>query len=210
MEKIIFWLIFCYLFASIPNGYLIVKWMAKKDIRKIDKKKLSGSNIIKNIGFLPGLLSAAIDIFKGSMAVWGAQILNLPSFFIALSGALAVCGQMWPIFLKFWGGRGGATSLGAVLTLSWQICVISASIWLVLKFLSKNYGAPLGMLIFYPLSMFLANIYHNEAIFYFSMISFFLILIQRVLGEPGSIFKIKDKKVFLWRLLFDRDTKENI
>lgn len=202
------WLIFSYLFASIPNGYLLVKWTEGKDIRKIGRKKLSGSNIIQNIGFLPGILSGVFDVLKGSFAVWGASYLNLSVAFQALAGIAALCGQMWPIFLNFWGGRGGSVCVGTILTLSPKIAGIGFLIWVVSKLISKEMGAAIGMNLFLISSIGFGIYFSESSVIMFSIIAFILVLIQRILGEPGSLAKIKYKKIIFLRLLLDRDTKE--
>jgi len=206
--EIIFWLLFSYLFASIPNGYLIVKWFTGKDIRKMGRKKISGSNVMHNVGMLQGLLSGAFDIFKGVIAVGGAYFLGLSPFYQAIAGVLAVCGQMWPIFLKFWGGRGGATSIGAMLTLNPFIALPTILFWISLKFVSKEMGAPIGMMLFYVICGSVGIYFGYEEVYIFAFLALFLILLQRVLGEPGSFSKIKNqKKILLYRLFLDRDTK---
>jgi len=204
------WLLFSYLFASIPNGYLITKWIAKKDIREVGQEKLSGSNIIQNIGFLPGALSGAFDLFKGVVAIFGAQMLCLPGLFQALAGILAVCGQMWPVFFHFWGGRGGSVCIGVLLMFSPLIAGVFIVIWIGGKLISKDYGAPIGLVLGLVATIILSFYFEKKEIIIFSLVSLFLILIQRVLGKPGSLKKIQDKKVILWRLLLDRDTKKKV
>lgn len=210
MFKIIFWLLFSYFFGSIPTAYLVVKKISGKDIRKIGRRKASGSNVIHNFGLLPGILVGAFDIFKGVLSVGGAYFLGLSPFLQALSGILAVCGQMWPVFLKFWGGRGGGTSIGAMITFNFPIGICLVLIWLFCKFLSKEYGSSIGMILFYIAGGIAGFCFKIQEIFIFSSLALPLVLFQRFLGEPGSIKKIKDKKVFLWRLLLDRDTKERM
>jgi glycerol-3-phosphate acyltransferase PlsY len=208
MFGVVSWLIFSYLFGSIPNGYLITKWIKGEDIRKIGREKLSGSNIIQNIGILPGALSGGFDILKGVVAVYGAAILGLSPVFQAISGLLALSGQMWPVFLKFWGGRGGSVCIGALLILSLKITGVGILIWIISKLISKEMGAAIGMSLFLVLAIILGLYFKEEAVIIFSIVAFILVLIQRVLGRPGSLSKLQDKKVILWRLLLDRDTRE--
>jgi len=202
------WPIFCYLFSSIPQGYLIVKKFTGKDIRQIGREKLSGSNIIQNVGFLPGIISGLLDVLKGTIAVYGAIKLNLSAEFIAISGILALCGQMWPIFMKFWGGRGGSVCIGSLVVLSPEILLISIIPWILLRILWKKYGSSIGMILLIIISTILGYSYGLEPVFWFSFLAFFLVHLQRILGKPGSWFKMKDKKIILWRFLLDRDTKE--
>ncbi len=202
------WPIFCYLFSSIPQGYLIPKWVSGKDIRKIDKEKLSGSNVIQNIGILPGVAVGLIDVLKGVLAVFGAQKLGLSLELIAISGILALCGQMWPIFMKFWGGRGGSVCIGSLVILSPEILLISALPWVLLRILWKKYGSSIGMILLIIISAILGFYFKEKAVLMFSSLALFLVYLQRILGKPGSLGKIKDKKIILWRFFLDRDTKE--
>jgi len=202
------WPVFCYLFSSIPQGYLIPKWVSGKDIRKIDKEKLSGSNVIQNIGILPGVVVGLIDVLKGVIAVYGATRLNLSAEFIAISGISALCGQMWPVFMKFWGGRGGSACIGSLVILSPEILLISILPWILLRILWKKYGSSIGMILLIIISAILGFYFEEKAVLIFSSVALFLVYLQRILGKPGSLWKIKDKKIILWRFLLDRDTKE--
>lgn len=203
------WLIFSYLFSSFPNGYLIPKWFAGVDIRKIDKEKLSGSNIFQNVGFVPGLLSGLLDVSKGVVAVLGAQYFGFSMTIQAFAGICALCGQMWPVFMKFWGGRGGSACLGSLLVLSWQVVIVGAILWILCKIISREKGAPIGMMLFIILAAILGAWWVKiESVYIFSTIALILVLIQRLLGKPGTLKKLKDKKVFLYRFFLDRDTRE--
>ncbi|MCZ2845421.1 MAG: glycerol-3-phosphate acyltransferase [Candidatus Bathyarchaeota archaeon] len=204
------WVIFSYLLTSIPNGYLVTKWLTDQDIRDRGRKKLSGSNIIHNAGLVPGLLSGFLDVLKGVFTVWGAFRLGFPESIQVLSGLAALCGQMWPIFFKFWGGRGGSVLIAILLILSPRILSISAVIFLISKILSREMGAPIGMILFGISSIILASYSMQSTVIIFGVPALVLIFLQRLLGKPGSLLKIKDKKVILWRLILDRDTKERL
>jgi len=209
------WILFSYLFASVPNGYLIPKWSSGEDIRTVGKKKLSASNVMRNVGFLPGILSGVLDLLKGTVAVLGARGLGLSLTIQAAAGILAVAGQMWPVFFKFWGGRGGAATLGAILALSPRIGLLALPIWPLAKIigdrtktLEGRKGSPLGMSLFIILIAIFGYYFNQNAIVVFGGTVFFIVHLQRVLGKPGSLFKIKNKRIILWRLLYDRDTEK--
>jgi len=205
----LFWLISSYLFSSFPNGYLIPKWFSRVDIRKIDKEKLSGSNIFQNVGIVPGLISSLLDILKGVAAVFGAQYFGFSMTVQALAGICALCGQMWPIFMNFWGGRGGSILLGSLLVLSWQIVIIGVVLAILCKIISREKGTPIAMLLFIILAAILGAWWVKiESVYIFSTVALVLVLIQRLLGKPGTLNKLKDKKVFLYRFFLDRDTRE--
>lgn len=214
MFQELFWLIFSYLIGSFPNGYLIPKLLKGIDIRKVGKEKLSSSNIIHQVGILPGVFSFLIDMTKGTIAVYFAQLFHFSFVFVALSGIVALTGQMWPIFLKFWGGRGGATSFGVLLIIAPKMIGIVILILLISKLISKDKGGPIGMSLCYILAIILGffptllnlEIIEAKIVIIFAIFSFILVHLQRLLGKPGSLRNIKDKKIIIYRLFLDRDS----
>ena len=113
----IFWVFISYILGSLPFGYIISR-LSGKNILEIGWRKTSGSNVFRNVGIWQGVLTAILDVLKGSAAVFGAQTLGLSSEIQILSGIAAVCGHNWSIFLKFAGGRGIGTFCGALLFFS--------------------------------------------------------------------------------------------
>jgi len=201
--KEIIWAIFCYLLGSFPQGYFVAK---KKgvDILKVGWQKTSGTNVMKNVGFFEGVLVALVDVVKGVISVLGAQMMSFSSEIQALCGIFCVLGQMWPIFLKFRGGRGGGVSIGVMLFLNLKITLVAFLFWIITKnILGKYDGAP-GMLVFFGMAITLSEI--GGAFHYFVSHVLPFILLQRILGPWGSLRKIKDKRILLFRLIFDRDT----
>jgi glycerol-3-phosphate acyltransferase PlsY len=72
----LFWLLFSYFLGSFPSGYLISR-LSGKNILKVGWRKNSGSNVFKHVGKWQGFLTGAFDIFKGYLAVYGAQKIGL-------------------------------------------------------------------------------------------------------------------------------------
>ena len=131
----IIWIFLSYILGSIPFGYIFSR-LAGKDPRKIGWKKTSGSNVFKNVGKIQGVLTGLFDVLKGYLAVYGAQVFGMGMEIQVLCGAAAVIGHNWSIFLKFSGGRGIGTFIGALLGLSVQmagvvilIIVLGAIVW---------------------------------------------------------------------------------
>ncbi|GAH22265.1 unnamed protein product, partial [marine sediment metagenome] len=91
------------------------RFSTKKDILKIGWKKTSGSNVFRNVGKWQGALTGIFDVGKGFLAVWLAQKLGLSPEIQIFSGVAAVTGHNWSCFLKFAGGRGVGTFIGAAL-----------------------------------------------------------------------------------------------
>ena len=118
-----------YLLGSIPFGLIISKYKAKIDIRQYGSGKIGGTNVLRTLGKKAFLLVVLLDISKGALAVVFAGIIfgqeyivvgnsGLGLIFAQVIAALAaITGHIWPIFLKFKGGRGVATFIGGLIAL---------------------------------------------------------------------------------------------
>lgn len=196
-------IIISYLLGSIPFGYLITRFSAKKNILQIGWKKTSGSNVFKNVGKWQGVLTGVCDIGKGFLAVWLAQKLGLSPEIQIFSGVAAVTGHNWSCFLKFAGGRGVGTFLGALLALSPEILGFSLIPFLLLSLI---WNASIGTFFLFLGAIFL-SVYFNqfEIVGIFSILSMAPILIKR-LSPVEEIKKTRNKTVLVRnRLIFDND-----
>lgn len=118
-----------YLLGSIPFGVIISKYKANVDIRKYGSGKIGGTNVLRTVGKTAFLMVATLDVAKGALAVFFAgKIIGGESIWVGNSGLgmifaqvlaalAAITGHIWPIFLKFKGGRGVATFLGGLIAL---------------------------------------------------------------------------------------------
>jgi len=106
-----------YLIGSFPTAYIIARLRKGIDIREIGTRNLGAMNVFYKVGFGWGLLVLAVDIGKGAAAVALARFLGVPMAVEFLAGAAVVLGHAFTIFLKFRGGRGGATCIGILIFL---------------------------------------------------------------------------------------------
>lgn len=113
-----------YLLGSVPLGFLIVKIMTGKDVRKVHSGRTGGTNVMRTAGFAAGLATAVGDVLKGACAVWIAKALTPDDAWLhAAAGILVILGHNYSIFLaervdgrlKLRGGAGGAPSVGAAM-----------------------------------------------------------------------------------------------
>ncbi len=129
-----------YLLGSIPSAYIAGKIIAKSDIRKMGSGNVGGANAARLFGKKIGLIVGLFDVFKGYLAVILTKyILNnfLSSGFflsnssiVAISAFLAVSGHCFSLFLKFTGGKGGATTAGVLLAISPPTAFIVFAFWI--------------------------------------------------------------------------------
>lgn len=123
-----------YLIGSIPFSFLVVRAVAGRDIRQEGSGNVGATNVLRTTGKVPGIVALALDIVKGwgavALAKWlvarpdwpweythGAPLTETPSFWIASAAVLAVVGHIFPVWLKFRGGKGVATAAGVFLAL---------------------------------------------------------------------------------------------
>ena len=112
-----------YLVGSIPTGYLVGRAFKGVDIRQIGSHNMGAMNTFYTIGFWPGMLVLTCDICKGIVAliltyVTAQYLLPIPAYLIIpiemVSGVAVIAGHNFPLFLKFKGGKGGATAIGVL------------------------------------------------------------------------------------------------
>ena len=111
-------LVLGYLLGSIPFAYLAARLVKKVDIRKVGGGNVGTLNTMREIGPLPGVLVLLADMGKGALAVLIAQWLGLHLYWAFAAGFMAVVGHNWPVWLKFRGGQGLATTMGVLLAFS--------------------------------------------------------------------------------------------
>ncbi|OIP75933.1 MAG: acyl-phosphate glycerol 3-phosphate acyltransferase [Parcubacteria group bacterium CG2_30_36_18] len=131
MIKLLFLIVFGYLFGSIPFSYLIPK--AKGiDIRKVGSGNVGGTNVIRAMGLKFGLLATILDLLKAVIPVYLATRFLLFDWQIALVAITPVLGHIFPVWLGFKGGKGVSSTIGVLLVLlGWKHFLILILIWVI-------------------------------------------------------------------------------
>jgi acyl phosphate:glycerol-3-phosphate acyltransferase len=120
-----------YLLGSIPFGLLVVKALGRGDIRAAGSGNIGAANVARNAGALAGVLTLLLDAGKGYLAVWlASRETGGNTRWMIAAAAAAVLGHVFPLWLKFRGGKGVATGLGVMLPICWQAVAAAAVIWL--------------------------------------------------------------------------------
>lgn len=142
---IVLMLILSYLIGAIPNGYVIGKVFFKKDIREFGSGNTGATNSFRVLGKPAGFIVTFLDIFKGFITVffplWFPVHTHGPisTFFThgLIVGIFAIIGHVYPIYLKFKGGKAVATSAGVVLGVNPILLLILAVIFFGILYLTK-------------------------------------------------------------------------
>lgn len=142
----ILYLLCCYLLGSIPFGYLIVYFSEGRDIRASGSGNIGATNVLRSKGKLAGLATLALDILKGALPVlYGRIHFDLP--WLALLGGLAVLlGHVFPVFLRFRGGKGVAALVGVFLVFHWPSLLAFLAVFFAVLALTRyvSLGSLLG------------------------------------------------------------------
>jgi acyl phosphate:glycerol-3-phosphate acyltransferase len=145
-------ILFAYLIGSIPIGVLLAR-MKGKDPRKVGSGNIGATNVMRSAGKVLGILTLIGDVLKGFVPTWIAICLGDPALIIVLVGLAVFSGHLFPVFLKFKGGKGVATGAGVFLAINPLVILISFIIFVIVFLIWKyvSLGSLMGTAII-PLS----------------------------------------------------------
>lgn len=191
-----------YAIAAIPFGLVLAKIFAKTDIRELGSKNIGATNVARVVGKKLGFLTLILDGSKGAVMVIIArcsfvEIDNL-HLFLALVALVSVIGHVFPVYLRFKGGKGVATTIAVILALDFKVGFFIIVFWIV-SFcifrissvssllaiassivLSYNYEAPIEQIILCWILFIIVLIRHKENI------------MRLLLGEESSFSNAKN------------------
>ena len=162
--------IIAYLIGSISFSVIISKKMAGFDVREKGSKNAGSTNVLRTVGKKAAVITLLCDVLKGVVAVLIAYIVGKfvdnvdRAILVQVAALCVVIGHTFPIFFKFKGGKGVATSLGIVLLLNWQIGLICLVFALVLMILTRmvSLGSVSAAILFPVLTIFITENYLVE------------------------------------------------
>ena len=128
--------VFGYLLGSIPFGLLITKAAGGPDVRSIGSGNIGATNVLRTGNKALAAATLLCDIFKGTVAV--LIVMYFYGYEAALIAGLgAFIGHVFPVWLKFKGGKGVATYIGLLIGLAWPGALIFIGLWLVVAYFSR-------------------------------------------------------------------------
>ena len=138
-----------YLLGSIPFGVIISRRMAKVDVRQHGSGKIGMTNVLRTAGRKAALAVVVLDLLKGALAVTFAGLIVGADYLVVgnigfgrlvaqcLAALAAIAGHIWPVFLKFRGGRGVATFFGGLVALCPIAALFGGEVFVIGTGLSK-------------------------------------------------------------------------
>ena len=174
-----------YIIGSIPFGLILTKIFINKDIRKIGSKNIGATNVLRTGNKSIAILTLLLDILKGGAAVFITEIYFTNLIF--LSGLAAFLGHIFPVWLKFNGGKGVATYLGILLILSLKLGLIFCLSWVLIALITKysSLSSIISSLIIFIISFLEINFELNSYLF----ITFVIVLYT----HRQNIIRLKNK-----------------
>ena len=204
-----------YLLGSIPFGFILVKTFRGEDIRLTGSGNIGATNVARSGAKGLGIATLLLDALKGTCAVWIAQALGNSSYnacagespcipvsrLMAAAGLAAVLGHMFPVWLKFRGGKGVATAVGCFFVLFPLAMLISLGFFLLIVALTRyiSVGSILASIAFPILAYFVEDA-HLPSVTLVSVISLLIILkhhqnIRRLLAGNENRFGGKKSSI---------------
>lgn len=124
-----------YFLGSIPFTHIIAKLVAGVNLRQVGSRNVGTRNLSRSVGLGWGALGGALDFSKGATAMWVAAAIEAPYPLRLAAGTAAVIGHNWPVWLRFHGGKGLATAIGAGATVALfpELLITFTIGWVVLQ-----------------------------------------------------------------------------
>ncbi len=198
--------IIAYLLGSIPFGYLIVRLSRGEDIRKAGSGNIGATNVARSAAPVLGILTLILDASKGLLAVvlaLGIAARSAPaesSQVATMAALLAIAGHIFPVWLKFQGGKGVATGVGAFIPLAPKAVLIVLGIFLgmvmIFRYVSLASIAAAGA---FPVAAYLLGGYSSRASAVLLVAAALLIVVRhhqnisRLLTGTESRFELKER-----------------
>ena len=182
----------CYFLGSIQFGFILTKFFLKQDIREIGSGNIGATNVLRTGNKSIGYLTLLLDILKAVIPVIFIKI-NF-SEYLFISSLSVFLGHVFPIWLKFKGGKGVATYLGILFCINYILGFVFILVWFLI-FLIFKYSSLSSILATFTIPIFYYFFINNEN-YYFFIIMFILIFfthrenIKRLLNNTESKSKI--------------------
>jgi acyl phosphate:glycerol-3-phosphate acyltransferase len=191
-------LVLAYLAGSVPWGFLIGKAKGM-DIRHHGSGNIGATNVRRVLGKPWGVTCFVLDFLKGLLPVVLIGALLGPQWGLSadagrmLAAAGAVCGHVWPVWLGFRGGKGVATTIGALLAVSWLAVLLAVVTWLVVFWLTRYVSAAsLAAAVMLPLGHVISGLLRHHAIWTPALGILLLLAALIIFRHRGNIQRLRN------------------
>ena len=183
---ILYVFVYSYLLGSIPFGLIITKIFLGKDIRKLGSGNIGTTNVLRTGKKSLAAATLLFDVLKGYFSILIAH--NFFNDLIYLSALICFIGHIYPVWLKFKGGKGVATYLGVILGISLNLGIVFGVTWIVIAVISRysSLSSILGSITVWIYSILFTNELQSYFLFFLFIIIFFT--------HKENIIRLKNSK----------------
>ena len=178
--------IISYLMGSIPFGLILPKIFLKKDIREIGSGNIGATNALRTGNKLIGYSTLLLDVLKAAIPVLYIKI-NIPEM-VYISALCAFIGHVFPVWLKFKGGKGVATYVGILFSLNIIFGLVFGICWLIIFFISK-YSSLASLIGSFSIPLYILIMEGSENLFFY-----FIMFILIFFTHRENIKRLKNKE----------------
>ena len=192
MFELIIIILLSYFLGSIPFGYILTKIFLKKDIRNIGSGNIGATNVLRTGSKSIGYATLILDLSKAILPMIYTKVTN--NEYLFLVGFCIFIGHVFPIWLKFKGGKGIATYIGILFCINYSLGLIFITIWLIIFVIFKY--SSLSSIISSLLLPFFSFFFIEQDNLYFFVMMFVLIFfthrenIKRLINKTEHKSKI--------------------
>jgi glycerol-3-phosphate acyltransferase PlsY len=185
-SDIIYVFVYSYLLGSIPFGLIITKIFLGKDIRKVGSGNIGTTNVLRTGKKSLAAATLLFDVLKGYFSILITY--NYFNDLIYLSALICFIGHIFPMWLKFKGGKGVATYLGVILGISLNLGIVFGVTWIVIALIFRysSLSSILGSMSVWIYSISFANEMQSYFLFFLFVIIFFT--------HKENIIRLKNSK----------------
>jgi len=178
-------ILYSYLIGSVPYGLILTKLFLNKDLRNIGSGNIGATNAFRTGKKSLGFLTLILDCLKGYVTI--LITLNFFPEHILIASLMCFFAHIFPVWLKFKGGKGIAVYLGILIALSYKLTIIFITTWLVILIIFKysSLSSLIASLMVFLFSLWLNNF--NQSLFYF------IVLIIVIFTHRENILRLKNK-----------------
>ena len=131
-------LVVCYLIGSIPEAWLIAKWVTGQDLRYLGSGNIGVANVALSVARWAGLVVFLLEATKGGLAVLFVRAVGGDELLVAAGVLATVAGTRWSVWLKGAGGRGNTVGVAALFIIAWQIPLLILIVWILVMLITHN------------------------------------------------------------------------
>jgi glycerol-3-phosphate acyltransferase PlsY len=133
-----------YALGCFTTGYYLTRLLTEEDIRDQGSGSAGATNVRRRLGLPAAAITFLVDLAKGAVVVWAAIYFGFGHWWTALAMLAVLAGHIWPVQLRFQGGKGVATGLGAVLVLDHHLVLVVSILFVVLLPFARQF-VPAGL-----------------------------------------------------------------